>query len=112
MEANKWIVLGSKILANYAFKSTLVSFVKFKIFFKLTPTLVDIVWNKLVSIFKNSEEKHLLWTLHYLKTESTNDTEIASLLSTNRETMRLHVESTVEKLFQVLPEVCFFSPVS
>ena len=93
---------------HYASKASTISITTFKSFFKLTPRLVDVVWKKLISTTEHCQQKHLLWTLYYLKTQNSNDTEIAAVLSTNRETLMLKVESTVRQLFQALPEVHFF----
>jgi hypothetical protein len=64
--------------------------------------LVDIVYNKIRKRF-HCNAKH--WTLHYLKTTSTNETEIATFLRTNVDTMRLYVVRTMRMLIIILPSV-------
>ena len=107
MEDNKhWRELGTTVLSHYINKSIFISISTFKTFFKLTPRLVEIVWKKLISTYDDCEPKHLLWTFYYLKTKSSNDSEIAAVLSTNRETLVSKVEKTVNQLYTVLPPVC------
>lgn len=109
MEDSKhWRELGSSVLSHYASKSSIISITSFKSFFKLTPRLTDVVWKKLNSTCDDCQQKHLLWTLYYLKTQNSNDSEIAAVLSTNRVTLMLKVEQTVKQLAQALPEVLFF----
>lgn len=100
-----WRILGSSIISYYADKSSTFSVKTYKSYFKLTPRLTEILWQKLVASHPGSQRKHLLWTLHYLKTEANSDVEIASLLNTNRETLMIALRQTVRNLFRALPEV-------
>jgi len=75
--------------------------------FKLPPRLVQIVFNRLRQSFPTCEALHLLWTLHYLKTTTAEEENIAATLRTNRTTLRLHVQRTVLRLIRALPHFRF-----
>ncbi len=95
-----WHSIGSAILR----KKKELQHYEFKKYFKLSAPLVEIVFNEIRKRF-NCQAKHLLWTLHYLKTTSTNEAEIAALLGVNVDTMRIHVERTLRMLIIFLPNV-------
>jgi len=83
-----WLSLGANILHS----TSILNSKKFQSFFKLEPQLVQLVWVRLNAIYPNSvQQMHLLWCLHYLKTTNTNEEHIATTLSTNRRTLRIHV---------------------
>jgi hypothetical protein len=103
----KWRMIGFNIVhANSNKAPTLLSVTEFKVYFKLIPELVEYAYAKLIESYSDVREEHLLWTLHFLKSGPTNETVMANVLGTNRNTMMLHVQETVEKLFNALPEVC------
>ncbi len=95
-----WYSIGSAILQK---KKALLPY-EFTKYFNFSAPLVEIVFNQIRKRF-NCQAKHLLWTLNYLKTASTNEAEIAALLGANVDTMRLHVERTLRMLIIVLPNV-------
>jgi hypothetical protein len=92
MNCELWREIGTQVLSKYANKKTIISVYTFRTFFKMPPRLVNMVWEKLISKYPDSKQKDLLWTLHYLKTQSGVDEEIASLLSTNRVSLLFFVE--------------------
>ncbi len=94
--------LGSSILN----RRRSLSQIQFKMFFKLEPDLVQILYSKIVQEFPCSAN-HLLWTLYFLKTKNTNDKEIAVVLGIDIDTLHRHVVSTLRILVRVLPQVCF-----
>ena len=97
-----WLALGASVLKR--FKP--IGEVQFQTSFKLPTQLVEIIWNKLISAEGNViKAKHLLWALHFLKTDQTTLAEIASYLSTNRKTLTLHVYQVLHHLNHSLPEV-------
>lgn len=95
-----WQAIGSTILH----KKTRLSFDQFQYHFKLRVCLVEYVWKKMISRY-HCEPKHFLWTLHFLKSRDPNEQGIASLLHTDKKTLLLHVEETLQKLLIILPEV-------
>jgi hypothetical protein len=97
-----WLSFGGVVLS----KGKDVSLTVFRMFFKLPVFLVDVVFKKILTKF-TCQPIHLLWTLHYLKSKNPIDFEIAKLLGTNVQTLRVHVYDTIHKMLQTLPEVCF-----
>ncbi len=98
-----WLELGSTILR----RKRLISLEKFQEHFKLPVPLVRVVYEKILTQYVRNA-RHLLWTLHYLFTTNTKDNEVASLLGTNKKTLRFHVRRTLIKLLNVLPQVSLF----
>jgi hypothetical protein len=97
-----WLALGATVLN----RSHTFGEVQFQSSFKLPTQLVEIVWNRLVETEGNViKSKHFLWALHFLKTDQTNLSEIATYLSTNRKTLKLHVYGVLHRLNHSLPEV-------
>lgn len=107
--ALKWRMVGYNVIHSESttHKPACLSVQEFKVYFKLIPELAEYVYVKLADFFDDVREEHFLWTLHFLKSGPTNETVMANLLGTNRNTMMLHIEETVEKLFQALPDVGF-----
>jgi hypothetical protein len=73
--------------------------------FKLHPSIVDTLFAVLLKKQFQCRPKHLLWTLHYLKSHNTCESEIALLLKTNRKTLRDKVSEVLSCLLQALPQV-------
>lgn len=78
---------------------------QFKASFKLPANLVEFLFRKMIAQGFPVRPKHLLWTLYYLKTENIGENNIAVSLGTNRNTLRLYVELTLNRLDDVLPDV-------
>lgn len=97
-----WKQLGTVVLK----KGRTIYDSTFKAFYKLDPAAVEVVYQKIKPY--GCTQTHLLWTLHYLKTVSSNDREIATLLNTDSDTLKLHVVNTLHYLNQALPNVWFF----
>ncbi len=95
-----WYSLASVILKK---KSNILSY-EFKRQFKIDAPLVEIIFKKLEENY-SVNAKHLLWTLHYLKTSCSNESETATFLGTNVVTMRLYVDKTLRMLIASLPKV-------
>lgn len=83
---------------------------QFKSIFKLTPQLTNVVWNLIIQTNGNViKAKHLLWTLHFLKSADPDHNRIATLLNTNYRTMMAHVQVVLTYLNNTLPDVFSFS---
>lgn len=102
-----WLSLGTSILG----KKHLISASVFKTFFKLTPRLVEIVWKRLSRSTEKSrllvKPQHLLWTLHFLKSQNPLHEEVARVLGICKKTMTLHVTRTLRLLKKVCPQVFY-----
>lgn len=96
-----WQYLGASVLK----KNHPVSADVFKQFFKLSIPLVEVIWKRLKSRFSDTSPKHLLWTLHLLKSKNPVHAEIAQMLHTNKKTLKTHVIKTLARLFIILPKV-------
>ncbi len=96
-----WLAIASSVLCR---KKRISQFL-FKKCFKICPTLVDIVFKRIIKIYP-CQSRHLLWTLHYLKTTTASDEEIAIFLHTSKKSLVKHVIITLQKLIRVLPNVC------
>jgi hypothetical protein len=96
-----WLAIGSTVLKH----EKKLSPSQFRYHFKLQICLLEYLWKRLTSHFQ-CDPKHLLWTLHFLKSKDPNEQGIASILNTDKKTLRLHVVETLEKLLKALPKVC------
>lgn len=90
------VILGRNILPQSTFKQL----------FKLPPALVEVLFNLLVRSYSFCRPKHLLWSLHYLKTTTVGENLIAVNLRTNKKSLRQYVIQTLTLLERVLPKVC------
>lgn len=103
-----WISLATSILK----KSHLISPNVFKTFFKLSPRLTEVVWKRLfrskLRICSLVKPQHLLWTLHFLKSQNPLHEEIAAVLGICKKTMILHVTRTLRALRKTCPKVIIF----
>lgn len=107
MQVNWNQVASTTLIQKFVSKRT------FKEFFKFPEFLVEIVWQKLHTIVDdNFKPKHLLWTLFYLNSKSPSDVFMATVLHTNSQTLRIHVEKVLNYLLLFLPEVYFFHYIS
>jgi hypothetical protein len=71
--------------------------------------MFDYVWTTLKESYpERFQPKHLLWTMHFLKTTSTNIQEISTLLGTTQKTLKIHVKVVLQHLMNLLPEVQFY----
>jgi hypothetical protein len=100
-QPNFWLLVARTILR----KNRNISMSEFKVHFKLSVPLVEYVWQLYHKYFPFCKAKHLLWSLHFLKTTDTNVIEIANFLGTNSQTLMLHVNNTLQRLLEILPKV-------
>src|SRR4051812_15476442 len=87
-----WLELGGTVVGKrkHLPRTTFIAV------FKLDPGVVDEVYARIRPY--NVKAKHFLWSLHYLKTLSVGEPQIATFLSTNRKTLRLKVKDCLEKV--------------
>jgi hypothetical protein len=80
----------------------------FKSFFKLNFSMVEFLWVRIangLSKDRSLSPIHLLWTLYFLKTRNPRFDEISVTLGTNTNTLKIHVETTLQLLLSLLPSV-------
>jgi hypothetical protein len=105
MSQNMWFELGALILK----KRKSISRRQFKLAFKLDSALVTLIWRRLLSAgFTSLQPKHLLWTLHLLRTTNTNHQQVATALHTSIETLVEHTTTMLKCLDSALPEVSLY----
>jgi hypothetical protein len=97
-----WLYLGSAVLHNEHRIS--------ESNFKLSVVLVELIWRKLYYSYPNIlSPKHLLWTLHFLKSRNPYHSEIATFLHTNIKTLMQYVMKALVFLLLLLPKCDFYS---
>jgi hypothetical protein len=98
-----WQSIGAAVLN----KQKSLNFTEFRRYYKLCPSLVSVLYNKLRKSFDFSAN-HLMWTLHYLKSANPDDAQIATLLGTNKNTLRKNVKKILSMILCCLPKFNFF----
>ncbi len=94
-----WFSLGAVVLR----RKWSLSEKSFRIFFKLTTTLTNYVFEKLCSTFADINPIHFLWTLHFMKTRNPSIEQIAQLLGTSPTTLMDNVNIILTCLESALP---------
>lgn len=95
-----WFAIGSSVLR----KPRALVESSFKMYFKLAPSLVDVLYRRISSRFF-IRERDLLWTLFFLKSHDPVHGKIAFSLGTKLKTMHEIVKKSLDKILSVAPKV-------
>lgn len=97
---------GLCFIKHNSFNSSLSGNRKFRAFFGVSSTICAILWNLIEQEHANSETKHLLWCLFFLKNYNIEHVN-ASIFEVDEKTYRLWVWRFIRMLAS-LKVVCFY----
>lgn len=103
-----WLAIAAATLR----KKKPITVVAFKTYFKLSPSLADLIYSQLVDAGYEIRIRHYLWTLHYLRSTDPRDTQIAFFLHTQRRNLHDKVYGVMDCICKALPELDFESRFS
>lgn len=94
------------LYANHSIRnSKLTGYRKFRAFFGVSPYTCEILWISIQNKRQNTEIKHLLWCLFFLKRYNTENVN-AAIIGVDEKTFRLWTWYFIEKIAEL--DVVFF----